>query len=415
MVYTYEVFNNERGECIRINDGGRIQVRRYTPELERQAQEKYHDALERKRMRRYVKLEPTAGQHPPEELDPALAALLADLAEVDEPTDSAQCEASTHFIPANRQAESSAGAISHPPGRNASYSEDAIHCGPITPSEAGSSEKDDCTLPAAPVSSEPPSATSGKIGSSGEYVFPSDGTTFPEVLDSARAMSADEIIEALREMIESECSTIEKYPSIRERFCAYNIALSNRKEKAPYLRPHIDGGKPKLTERKPEHNTLTNDLQVIDLHWLWNDEYQPASDKWARIFSDSFDFQHATRFVTTVGAAKNKAGELGLSRSEMLRLQILRNESARLRFKAIRDLMNSAKSKIRAALADRRSRQLCTPVEMSNTCHALLLADLDVHIAIKISKQDFGLNLNQSVMTRRREWLLERNCIHRLT
>ena len=423
MDYTYEVFNSERGECIRINDGGRTQVRRYTPELERQAQEKYYDALQRQRMRRYVKPEPVAegamAQPPSNELDPALDALLASLLEEDERTDSAQCEPSTLFNPANQQLESSAAGITDPSERNASSSEDAILCAPITPTEAESPGEDDrtpaATSLAAPVSSEPPSCTSGKIGSSGNYMFPSDGTTFAEVLDSARAMSTDEIIEALRGIIDSECRTIEAYPSIRERFCAYNIALNDRNKKAPHLRPHIDGGNPKASERKPEHNILTNDLQIIDLHWLWSDKYQPASDKWAGIFGSSFDFQQANRFVTTVGAVKNKVNELGLSRGEMLPLRILRGESARSRTKAIRDLMDSAKGKIRAALKDPRSRQTYTALEMSNICYALLLADLDVHAAIKIAKQNFGLDLNQSGMTRRKKWLQDRKCIHPLT
>lgn len=405
-------------------------VKRHTPELERELQESYQKTQAQERQQHFTELEQeledVIAQLPPDEREAARQSqrvfdkLLEDICNDEvKASDQSGCAQPTTSCAETLQRESCATADPELHACTApSSAPEEIRATVIETPETVVFKTDDCTPPVEAVAATPSHGathSSDKKSGSGSYAFPSDGAVLAQTLNSAAGMSADEIVEALREMIDSECSTIELYPSIRERFCAYNIALSNRNEKAPHRRPHINGGKPKPSERKPEHDILTNDLQVIDLHWLWNDGYQPASDKWARIFSSSFDFRHATRFVTTVGATKNKADELGLSRSEMMQLQILRNDAARLRFQTIRDLMNSAKSKIREALGVQQSRQPCTPLEMSNTCQALLLADLDVHTAIKIAKQDFGLNLSQSVMIRRKKWLLERNCIHHLT
>lgn len=245
-----------------------------------------------------------------------------------------------------------------------------------------------------------------------EYVFPSEDQTFLDFLACQDSHTPDELLQALEELILPITKAPEAYPAVRAKVCALEIMLNNMQYRLPCSRPRIQV--PNATGLTDEQHLVSNDLQVIDLHWLWAMKHQVATEKWGRIFGPEFKYLLASAFVAKVGRSTNKRDELGLIRTDMLQLRVLRDDSSRLRQKDIVKLMDQARSRIREGLSAPRSRAQCDVLEMVQTCHSLLLADLDVTKAIHVAELQYRLTIDTTTMTRRKGWLMKRKCIHKL-
>lgn len=143
-------------------------------------------------------------------------------------------------------------------------------------------------------------------------------------------------------VIESATSRRTEYsnPNFRQIFCRAAIALNQRQLLAPAARPQIaiSYNAAKLLDAE---KLISNDRQVIDLHWLWRNGYQQArctGPAYRSIFDpNKFDVERAWAFVSRVGTTKLKVEKLALGIGEQLRLASLRGPAARSESKAINE------------------------------------------------------------------------------
>jgi hypothetical protein len=124
----------------------------------------------------------------------------------------------------------------------------------------------------------------------------------------------------------------------RKQYCRTAIALNNRQLLAPAARPKISISY-KPAALSDAEKLISNDRQVIDLHWLWCLGYQPErcnGPTYRCIFDPAeFNVERAWAFVSQVGAVKLKVEKLDLAINEQLLLASLRGSEARSEDKAI--------------------------------------------------------------------------------
>lgn len=163
---------------------------------------------------------------------------------------------------------------------------------------------------------------------------------FPETAFQEVTYSDAQLLAAYREIVKrgrvvrSATSRHTEYSKadFRHIFCRAAIAMNQRQLLAPAARPQItiSHSAPLLSDAE---KLISNDRQVIDLHWLWCRGYQPvrfAAPSYRSIFNpDKFDCERAWVFVTKVGTTERKAEKLDLDSSDELLLARLRRPSIR--------------------------------------------------------------------------------------
>lgn len=245
------------------------------------------------------------------------------------------------------------------------------------------------------------------------YAFPSSSRTFVSRLEKARLQPRSELIAELAALTGTSMAAIkdaDQYPELREITCAIMVLMNERQIAPPIIRDSF--ASPRTSRGlSDEQKTLINDRQVLDMHWLHCNGYRAIGGKWKAIFGDVFNFDLASNFVVQVGTLENKAGELGLTRQDMLLLKTLRTEAVRKRQDDIRSLLGKARESIRRAYSDPQCRQTCTLLEMIDSCHALLLADLNPKSAATVLQQSGEYEVSAQTLNRRCKWLLERDII----
>jgi hypothetical protein len=158
------------------------------------------------------------------------------------------------------------------------------------------------------------------------------------------------------------------YREVRQRLCALSLALNEQGVIAPRFRemrkPYTVRGK----VRTEEARDVSNDRQIIDLHWLhcrWRESRATPptiKKKWRSMFGgEELDFRLAEAFVTTVGSADGKVGDLCLSPTEQWQLSTLQSEAIRRHARRIEEQLG----KLVGVLRDesRRNPQLAEHIE----------------------------------------------------
>ena len=160
---------------------------------------------------------------------------------------------------------------------------------------------------------------------------------FPEIdlpPDRVKTVNPEKAIAKLDEIVAAvqgarrTCS----YDDVRKRYIALHMVLNERNHIAPRFRPTLRGSKGWGAARKPNDNLISNDHQVLDLHWLSfegavSDQDMPA--RWRGMFRDGLDYELASLFAGTAGSAENKAMILALSVDRQLELRSLQTEAVR--------------------------------------------------------------------------------------
>jgi hypothetical protein len=126
------------------------------------------------------------------------------------------------------------------------------------------------------------------------------------------------------------------YTEIRDEYCAINIELNLRSKVEAVKSPRFRIRRKPRPRRKGESYPaadalLSNDTQVIDLHWLHQIGRRSAHDTLAAqaLRSGVFDFAAASEFACRRGAVENKVGWIGLGLHEQWQLASLASTAVR--------------------------------------------------------------------------------------
>ncbi len=112
-----------------------------------------------------------------------------------------------------------------------------------------------------------------------------------------------------------------QYPLIRERYCSLNVELNERYDRGERCVP-APAFRPRLSRSNTPTGSLcdlSNDTQVIDLHYLYLISAIDADNIHAEraVEGERFSFHDALKFAATAGGSDEKLGYLGYTPDEM--------------------------------------------------------------------------------------------------
>ncbi len=167
------------------------------------------------------------------------------------------------------------------------------------------------------------------------------GKTSKELLISIGQLSHER-----RDTEGSRCS----YFDVRDELCAIGSMLNERGDYAPRVRGmRVPVSHTRCTPYPLEQQTLSNDRQILDLHWIYRQRMLTVDVPGFDGMLDPglpFDLAKAANFVQRVGAAEKKAELLGLTEYVQLQLAAIQTKSASDRWRTIRESMQKNRSKI---------------------------------------------------------------------
>ena len=128
------------------------------------------------------------------------------------------------------------------------------------------------------------------------------------------------------------------YKTIRPFFCAAGMELNERGYIAPRFRPD------RIPPPKGEHwssddTDLSNDRQVLDLHWLFCQKRPTNIENLAlrELFeATEFNFDLASQIITTMGTAETKVDALGIDIPTQWELASIQTKTIRSKWGDIR-------------------------------------------------------------------------------
>lgn len=240
----------------------------------------------------------------------------------------------------------------------------------------------------------------------GAYAFPKS-PRFAGLLKTMRTKSAQELLT----FIELASDKPASYAALREPFCAASIALNETRSAPPRIRRtrSLPPGRSALV---PEQVQLSNDRQVIDLHWLHARGLRGSPEaKWAELLSSpEFLFDRASTFVITLKRAESKAEALGLTLREQLELAVIQTTQAR---NAWRDISNQYRAVDAQARADRSKPR--PPVKLLNMVAdaylALRIASGSIQAAVEAGGLFHDRAFTADELRRARRWLIDRRLL----
>ncbi|MEQ1934089.1 MAG: hypothetical protein ABL962_09445 [Fimbriimonadaceae bacterium] len=238
-----------------------------------------------------------------------------------------------------------------------------------------------------------------------EYAFPNEDSEFLSALANHRSRSVPELMRLLETLAHGKTDlgkgSRHPYDRVRNQLCAISIALNERGWPAPRFRPM----------RKPtrgkwlvgDESVLSNDRQVIDLHWLrLNDAPAPhPTHRWL-VESEPFDYSRASRFVKKRGYAKDKVRVLRLTESQQLLLGVLQDEATRDRWSTIEKAAERAENSLRSYVEIDSSRLNVNDIPDRVTAFkALAISRGNVGLASRIYRRVANKELSNALMRRR--------------
>lgn len=177
--------------------------------------------------------------------------------------------------------------------------------------------------------SRPESVSSGIVRSG--YYFPIEEIRASSMIERYTELSTADLLKelkALKASVEESGKTI--YKPHRNTLCAIFLVLNQRGDTLPRFRISPKG---RFVGNKPgslDDALLANDRRVIDLDWLARHRKRlPRDEATARMFSsDGLDYDAASAFVSTKGAAEKKARLLALTTMDEVPLSIIQGKAA---------------------------------------------------------------------------------------
>lgn len=202
---------------------------------------------------------------------------------------------------------------------------------------------------------------------------PDDVYQFPTMskIEAFRAglasMPVGEMIERMRTLSFDRLGSDGKkldYFLVRNELCALSLLLNETGAIAPRFRPmrslpKESGEYGEYGEYGPAEATLSNDRQVIDLHWAYSRNMICSQPKGYAGLCDPakpFDWDKASQYVRLAGRAARKASMLGLSEEDQLQLGIVQTGAVSKRWGRIQLAVEQNVSQIRSLYSEPGSR-----------------------------------------------------------
>jgi hypothetical protein len=174
-------------------------------------------------------------------------------------------------------------------------------------------------------------------------------TEIKEPIETRKSFTVKELLQRLAELRDRD------YGKVREEYLSLNFQLTEESSIPPSLRNlRRLPPKPKWTE---EHETLMQDLQVIDLHWIhskYRDVYAGTCHEGLRghlsrlCKSDEFSEQRARKIAEIGSRNEQKSEALEIAKFHQPELALLRTEEIREKMKVFSARYEKAKVNIRA-------------------------------------------------------------------
>ncbi len=192
-----------------------------------------------------------------------------------------------------------------------------------------------------------------------DYVFPPDIELQAKKLITLVSGDSNKLLEPITRLsYDKSVKTGERFGflEVRNKLLILGIALNLIGVIAPRFRPMRTPPKIKPgTDYSTENILLSNDRQVIDLHWIHCKRMRVSIIKgYQKLFDPytPFDWIRASEFVSKAGAFKRKADLLSLSEIDEIQLAAICTQSTKTRYKTIQGLVDKNTIKIRDLTSD---------------------------------------------------------------
>ena len=186
------------------------------------------------------------------------------------------------------------------------------------------------------------------------YSFPFSHEDFCEMQDTYDDYTSDKYIEDLQNFSYEKFDASGQrftYEEIRRHVILFSIMLNLKGEIAPRFRPMRSPATPlKGLEYPAEHSMLSNDRQMIDLHWIYCKGLHANNIKgYNGLFNKSkpFDLMKASMFVNKAGGYVRKANLLGLPEFEQFQLASIQSTEVKTRSRTINNYCERHQSKLK--------------------------------------------------------------------
>jgi hypothetical protein len=247
----------------------------------------------------------------------------------------------------------------------------------------------------------------------GAYRFPELSQLAPWI-DKYQEKASKELLEILGKLSytsRNEAGEPAPYFEVRDELCAISLLLNERGDYAPKVRyMRVPPSVRKLsTKYTADEQALSNDRQIIDLHWLYLKQV-PVMDVpgYEGMLNTGleFDWLRTSLFVARVGSTEKKAMLLGLTEFDQLQLAAIQTKAVSDRWRTIREGQRSKMGMIRTAASAANAR-----------LDAQAIARLpEIYLALRVARGSSGMaadayrwiagqTISKKEMSRRLLWM----------
>ena len=244
---------------------------------------------------------------------------------------------------------------------------------------------------------------------SADYQFPGSDPRVLEVKKNLSGCSTPELLAILKRLSfdhEKVTGEVVPYSKIRTFVIAISLLLNEQQRCPPRLReirtsPYRNKG----VKWGEEESALSNDRQVIDIHWLRlaNPAIRPLG-RWHEIMTcDGVDYVKASEFVRTVGKPSDKIRELGIHDYEIVQLAVIQTPAIKDHWRDIRRRADEGVGRFRGWIEDQRGRTTATVEDLQTDFKILGMLGKEFSKAARLATLVKGTSVPAKVMQRRYE------------
>jgi len=293
--------------------------------------------------------------------------------------------------------------VYYPPGTRPSNKREASAPAIASPAADKADESLGTTKPA-----PNPIEKHGSTATPKEYEFPINDPALLRIQNNLKHLGSKELLELLRRITHEKMSSTGDYvPFERSRpmICAISLLLNEKAEIAPRFRPIRKLRKFNTRDAR----NFSNDLQVIDLHWLSLHGTTAPERQWKSMIQPKLDFKKAARFVEQLKTAANKTDALGLAERTQLMLSVIQSKAVADRWQTIVKGARAVEVALHAIAAKKSSRlDEATIPDRCNEYVALRIGRGSPTAAAEVLPFIAGATTTARAMQKRRDWFIDK-------